>query len=275
MEKLSPLRYLISALEEGNRYHISVEFFNKALRKRLQIPFRHIIHATDFCDAVKLRPNGLNRCMHCKRLAMDKARSTGKPFGGLCINGAYEYCYPLFREQTLECIIFVGNIINDQDAFLRKSKLQPGDPLIDTMQRNMTEEQCLRICRVVASYIQMLMEKLQDSPADKPVNATIAAIRSYVDCYFIHDISLTGLAKLYHYNEKYLGSLFKKETGMSFRDYLNKQRLQNATKLLRTSRENILDIAARSGFNNVTYFNRLFKPRYGLTPSQFRLTKQK
>ncbi|MBE6982283.1 MAG: helix-turn-helix domain-containing protein [Ruminococcaceae bacterium] len=270
MDNFSPLYDLIQALQYGNRFHISIEFFNRAIRSRLQLPFRHIIHGTAFCDAVKLRPNGLNRCMRCKRLATEKARKTQKPFGGYCVNGAYEYCHPVYKDNSLLCIIFVGNILRDRELFLRKSKLSPQDPIIDTMEPDTPDAVCQKIAQVLASYICMLLNAMDEPTKEKPINPTIAAVRSYLDCYFYHDITLSGLAQLYHYNEKYLGSLFKKQLGISFHDYLNQRRLYHAKTLLTHSRDSILDIAARSGFNNVTYFNRIFRANYGMTPSQFR-----
>lgn len=275
MDELNPLCDLVQTMQYGNRFHISIEFFNRAIRSRLQLPFRHVIHATPFCDAVKLRPNGLDRCMRCKRLAIQKARKTRKPFGGYCVNGAYEYCYPVYKDETLICIIFIGNIIRDKARFLRKSKLSADDPILETMSEDIPDAVCEKITQVIASYIRMLLDTLEESTKEKPTNPTINAVRSYLDCYFFHDITLAGLAKLYHYNEKYLGALFKQQLGISFHDYLNQRRLKHARILLKSTRNSILEIAARSGFNNVTYFNRIFKSKFGITPSQFRQEQAK
>ena len=82
---------------------------------------------------------------------------------------------------------------------------------------------------------------------------------------------------MYNYNEKYLGMLFKKQVGRSFHDYLNRRRLYRARMLLEQTTDSVLTIATRVGFNNVTYFNRLFKEYYGMSPSQLRanITKGK
>lgn len=269
MNTYSPLRELIEALQQGNRYHISIEFFNKALKQRLQLPRRNIIHATAFCDAVKQRDGGLDRCLRCKSKAMDKVRREKKGFAGLCTFGAYEACYPVYRGEALLCIIFVGNIIEDEQAFLERSGLNPQDPLLDTMQRDMTQEDCLRIAAIVGSYILMLYENMPEVQ-ERIVHSTVNAVKGYVDGYYFYELSLAELAKLYHYNEKYLGALFKKQMGISFRDYLNGKRLKNARILLASTSDNVMDVATKSGFNNVTYFNRMFKEHYGVTPTKFR-----
>jgi AraC-like DNA-binding protein len=56
----------------------------------------------------------------------------------------------------------------------------------------------------------------------------------------------------------------------SFIDYLKDYRLAIAARLLQSSESSILEISEEVGFENLSYFNRSFKKRYGMTPTQFR-----
>ena len=58
--------------------------------------------------------------------------------------------------------------------------------------------------------------------------------------------------------------------GVSFTTYLCDFRLNIAARLLVTTDDSILSISERTGFNNLSYFNRLFKKAYEMTPVQFR-----
>lgn len=272
MESYGSLWDLISELERGNKYHISVQFFRKSGNAYTKLPRSHEIHTTPVCDAIKQKPRGTERCVKCKKLAIGKARRTKEPFGGLCINGIYEYCHPVFRGDNLCCIIYIGNILRDSQVFIQKSGMLPENPLLDTMQQDLRDEECRKIAMILENYILLLLERPAEAP--QALNVAVAAVKEYVDSFFAQDITLAGLAKRYHYNQKYLGSLFKKELGTSFHDYLNRRRLAFARSMLEKTDETILDIAAKSGFNNVTYLNRIFKARYGMTPTEYRMNRK-
>ena len=63
---------------------------------------------------------------------------------------------------------------------------------------------------------------------------------------------------------------FKKKTGKTFKDFMNEIRLGNATGLLLKDDLTIAQIAFESGFNNPSYFNRLFKRMTTKTPKEYR-----
>ena len=61
---------------------------------------------------------------------------------------------------------------------------------------------------------------------------------------------------------------------MSIKDYIVSQRIENAKILLENTDSRIIHISGKSGFNNVTYFNRMFKSIVGMTPKEYRLSKK-
>ena len=63
---------------------------------------------------------------------------------------------------------------------------------------------------------------------------------------------------------------FKNTMGTSFIEYLNEYRLTMASRLLVSSDSSILAIASEVGFDNLSYFNRSFKKRFGQTPREYR-----
>ena len=64
--------------------------------------------------------------------------------------------------------------------------------------------------------------------------------------------------------------LFKEKMEMSFVKYLNNYRLEVAAELLTTTSDDIINIAINTGFDNLSYFNRCFKKKHGITPGKYR-----
>ena len=63
---------------------------------------------------------------------------------------------------------------------------------------------------------------------------------------------------------------FKQQMGTGFIEYLNDYRLTMAERLLKSSDASVLEIAEQSGFDNLSYFNRIFKRKYGISPGKWR-----
>jgi AraC-like DNA-binding protein len=95
-------------------------------------------------------------------------------------------------------------------------------------------------------------------------------MKNHADEMFKTGITLTELAETYNRNEKYMGRLFKEELGVSFAEYKQNKRLELAEALLIQGEDRIIDIAFECGFNNISYFNRAFQKKYGMSPTAYR-----
>ena len=71
-------------------------------------------------------------------------------------------------------------------------------------------------------------------------------------------------------NPSYFSTLFKQSCGSSFKEYLNSIRIEESKKLLAATDRSILDIALSIGFEDQSYFTKVFKKYTGLTPKQYR-----
>ncbi len=85
------------------------------------------------------------------------------------------------------------------------------------------------------------------------------------------ELSLESTATALGSNRSKINDLLKEELGFTFTAYLNKLRLTEAARLLsETEDANISEIAYSVGYNNVSYFNKLFKMEYQCTPKTFK-----
>ena len=87
--------------------------------------------------------------------------------------------------------------------------------------------------------------------------------------------TLTELCELLHLPMHVLSKMIKKTTGFNFKDLLQRKRLNKAAELLCDTDLSVSDIIAVVGYENGSYFHRVFKNRYCMTPKEFRTKNQK
>ncbi len=100
------------------------------------------------------------------------------------------------------------------------------------------------------------------------------ALEEYIEHHYSERIRLADVAKTLHLCEKQVSRVIKKEYGCTFSDYVNQKRLSVAMMMLKHTEMTVGDIAHAVGFESDNYFYRVFKEKYGMTPSEYRV-KQK
>ena len=118
---------------------------------------------------------------------------------------------------------------------------------------------------MVRSYCD-LVEKRSMSSYSEPVRKILVTI----DASLTGDLSLKRFANDLFLNTSYLSTLFKKEVGMTLTDYVNKNRIAYAKKLLKSTALSVQDVAINSGISDIHYFTRLFRRETGMSPREWR-----
>jgi YesN/AraC family two-component response regulator len=122
----------------------------------------------------------------------------------------------------------------------------------------------LLLVKAVYDYTKLVGESKGNANLSKPVRTGI----EYIDANLHTKISLRDLAAKTDYAESYYAKLFKKETGLSFTDYVLQKRIEEAKRLLaegKTSRE----ITYVLQFCSQSYFIKQFKKVTGMTPKEY------
>jgi YesN/AraC family two-component response regulator len=92
----------------------------------------------------------------------------------------------------------------------------------------------------------------------------------YIEQHYREDLTLNKIADLCHFTPCYFSKKFHDEFGRTFQEYLMNKRLNLAKNLLKSTDLSIMRVCFESGFNNHTYFTRMFKRLFNLTPSEMR-----
>jgi two-component system response regulator YesN len=98
----------------------------------------------------------------------------------------------------------------------------------------------------------------------------LSAVLNYIDKHYAEDITLNAAAAKVNISQGYLCSIFKKELGMGFTDYILNARINEAKKLLSSSYLRLYEISGRVGFSDYSYFSRVFKKLTGMRPQVYR-----
>lgn len=105
---------------------------------------------------------------------------------------------------------------------------------------------------------------------DEKISPFIKRIIHYMYQNYFKEINLSTVSLEYHINSFYLGQQFKKETGETFNNYLNKIRIEQAKYLMFSTNMKAFEIALKVGYSNTNYFSTIFKKVTGYSPSEFR-----
>ncbi|CAH0528783.1 PocR ligand-binding domain-containing protein [Vibrio hippocampi] len=109
--------------------------------------------------------------------------------------------------------------------------------------------------------------------SDHPIKSNHTRIHKairYIERHYFEDLRLEDVAEYVYLSPHYFSKLFKKEVGVGFNHYLNSQRLIGAEKMLQYSDWSVSRIASNLGYSCSSYFCKVFKNAYGMTPQEFR-----
>ncbi len=117
------------------------------------------------------------------------------------------------------------------------------------------------------------LEETAPVPAPKPSVRSLELVKlllKYVEEHYQERLTIEKMAGVCGFSPSHFMKFFRQTMGVSFIGYLNDYRLTMAARLLLASTDTIVAVASECGFENLSYFNRIFKRKYKVTPSQYR-----
>ncbi len=105
-----------------------------------------------------------------------------------------------------------------------------------------------------------------------PEEEMIVKVLRYIEEHY-RDGSLTELSQLTHYDFSALSRLIRGKTGRTYTELVQEKRLSQAAWFLTNTGKRVDEISQLVGYENISYFHRLFSARFGLSPRRYRLCK--
>jgi two-component system response regulator YesN len=123
-----------------------------------------------------------------------------------------------------------------------------------------------KFCLEYAVYLSELRKSIS--------RGILSVVEAEIKKNYADNISLKDLGDKYHINSSYLGQVFRKNYGMSFKNYLTNYRIKEAAKQILHTDKKINRIAEDVGYKDSDYFIRKFIEIMGCTPSKYRKTNR-
>ncbi|RKO69866.1 AraC family transcriptional regulator [Sphingobacterium puteale] len=171
-----------------------------------------------------------------------------------------------------------------EELIIRLHQINPGSALsIYDPQRYENSTELMRsIALQVASpfareaeshaIIQLLMSRFLAAASDKitQVEKRLTRVLNYIDEHIHQSISIDQLADLIFLSKDHLIRLFKKHMNDTPVSYMNRKKIEKAQLMMLVDDSSIQELSFRLGFENISYFNRLFKKVTGETPTSYK-----
>ncbi|MGN0306923.1 MAG: response regulator [Lachnospiraceae bacterium] len=140
--------------------------------------------------------------------------------------------------------------------------------IMETANAIMNSNDLKKVGEVLSGILDELIAADKESLPD--TSQAVAEIKKVIKNEYMNDIGLEDIADKVCLTPAYVSFIFKKETGSNLVKYLTDYRMKKAKELLENSKMKIVDVGKACGYQNQSYFNKLFKQYYRLTPKQFR-----
>lgn len=252
--------------------HLSYREACDALRYRFISGRNQVISFSDICPADDEQTQWDcsimdNYCFYLKSGLKDKAKElVVEVFSELrsksCSEETVRVLSCNFTANALNVLLELG--INRQEVF--KDGIQPFESIFKLDSLSETEAHIKEISAGVAQAAG----RLQGKKARKLIHD----VREYINRSFANpELTLSEVARRFYINPSYLSRTFKEEIGMTFIDYLTKQRMERSIRLLHETDKKAYQVAAEVGINDPQYFSVCFKKYTGISVNDFKKGK--
>ncbi len=282
-----------SHLERTYNLYVCVKDFSgfvpvdKELHKALE-PF--MSHKHDYCTYIKKNSSCYLQCLSMIPKMMKKCLEKKEPFYGSCHAGVSEYVIPIIQQDnvlgafTLGCYVHVNT-----DLKKRIFNINSGFPDLDIskmmhlVQEVPNPKECdiqsiLLTLELIANflgetnpcYIVIDIASVGKKFQSKKTDVLFETVIQYIKDHISEQIKLEDIANFCNYSTSYISRNFNKILGMSFNTYVNKMRIEISKNYLLTTDKTVLDIATTVGFDDSSYYCKVFHQFLSITPTEFR-----
>lgn len=147
--------------------------------------------------------------------------------------------------------------------------------LIELMDRTLESFSAEEVCSVLEQIIDEALGLTTNlSGINDTMNETVKLVADYIDKNYYEPLSLSVLSKLFLVESSYLSRAFRQDIGDNLMLYIAKKRIEKAIQLIKEGELSLTDISYLVGYDEYSYFNRVFRKVTGKSPSEYKARKE-
>ncbi|MBR5899970.1 MAG: PocR ligand-binding domain-containing protein [Clostridia bacterium] len=225
-----------------------------------------------FCSV--LRKNSLmnERCLQCEKRAMAECKKTQSHYQYTCHAGLMECITPVMYNQTLLGYVMIGQIRKKGEDFdkIKQYLCEEFLPLLQEEYHKLpklSEDKVnSAVCILDACAGYEYLKNIMNSDEQK-LDVRIAG---YVNSNLTSDLSVQKLCSVFRVSTGELYAIFKEYFSSTPADYVKNRRLGTACDLLNKSQLKVRDVCKKVGIDDYNYFSKIFKKKFGVSPTEYR-----
>ena len=124
------------------------------------------------------------------------------------------------------------------------------------------------------AFLSLFLDLLPLEKSEGRNGDSVRKVLDYCAMHYTEDISLEELSRSLHMSKYYVSHIFSDQLHTGFIDYINTLRLSEACRYLESTEKNVTEIGELVGFGTTRTFNRVFKSRYQVSPSEYRQSRE-
>ncbi len=224
---------------------------------------------TPFCTTIQKTAFGANKCLCSDTSLLEECKQSHCFQVHICHAGLIDAATPIIKNDVIVGYIVMGQI----RASFKKSEIREKLSWMNNDINKILElyEELPAFSNVqINSLSNLLSHILLENAIEIDYNDFIHFATTYIKDNIKNDLRVSNLCAALHVSKNFLYKSFRENRGCTVNEYINKQRIKQAQKLLRETDKTSYSIAESVGIPNYTYFCKLFKKITGLSPTMYR-----
>lgn len=217
-----------------------------------------------FCHSIQ-RMYGQEACLCSDRELLCKCVQSGKAESHLCHAGILDTAVPIMKDGIPAAYILIGRV--------RPTRLARDNARLQALPASMRREYSSLSCLThdqLDALLALLPQILFDSAIRLRHDDLMERVTAYVETHLAEDLTVDALCKAMYVSKNTLYAGFRSLYGCTVGAYITARRMETACRLLEDTDRSAQDVARSLGFDNYSYFSKLFKKQTGMSPAEYR-----